>query len=1039
MTPSVPVVAALALTQLVASAAEFKIGAHNFTLPEGFTVEKVAGPGIIDRPIVADFDEQGRLYVAESSGSNDPVNKQLIDKPHRIVRLEDLDADGIFDKAITFADKMMFPEGAMWLDGSLYVSAPPVIWKLTDTDGDGVADKREEWFDAKTLTGCANDLHGPYLGPDGWIYWCKGAFAKQTYERPGSVPFETRAAHIFRRRPEGGIVEPVMTGGMDNPVDVTFTPEGERIFTTTFFQHPGGGQRDGLVHAIYGGVYGKVHDVIDDHKKTGELMPVLTHLGPAAPAGLTRYESEIFGSEYRDNLFAALFNLHKVTRHILKPAGATYTTVDSDFLVSDNTDFHSTDVIEDADGSLLVIDTGGWYKLCCPTSQLWKPDVLGAIYRIRRTGAPKVEDPRGLKIDWDKATPQELADLLADARPAVAKRAIQNLRTYRSSARVVLERVLTGEGPERQKINAVWALASSNDTNAVSVLHGALRNGMPPSVQQAALHARSVYPDKAWRASARTLLSTFHPPQVRRAAAEMLGRSGEPRVVPDLLRAAGRLTPSESGPLPDRVEEHSIIYALIEINAAAETRTGLGDANAFTRRAALIALDQMSSEALKPSDVIPLLTSSDPVLKETANWIIPHRKDWGADLAQHFERRLKSDLSAADKTELTDQLIKLASSSDIQDLVARVASAQDGKPAEREFALHVMSRAAQKETPARWAEVVTDVLEPGNSPIIADAVGAAANFRFKQFPADLRRELGRISRSEGHPISTRLEALAAISSGSKLDGGQFDLTRTQLAPGASTSDRRRAISILSRAALSDEQLAALGAELEAAGPLEISHLLAAYEKSISATVGTRLLGALKDATSFSSLTADQIQRTFAKYPAEIKTEAAQLAASLNVDLAEQSARIEQLLPRLQNGDIRRGQSIFNSAKAACSSCHAIGYLGGDLGPDLTRIGQVRTERDLLEAILYPSASFVRSYEPLILSTREDEVYSGVLRKDASDEIILATGPGVQVRIPRGDVIDSRPGKVSVMPQGLDQQLTTQELADLLAFLKATRW
>src|SRR3546814_9217684 len=61
-----------------------------------------------------------------------------------------------------------------------------------------------------------------------------------------------------------------------------------------------------------------------------------------------------------------------------------YTTLvrsDSDFLVSDNTDFHPTDVIEDADGSLLVIDTGGWYKLCCPTSQLWKPDVLGAIYR----------------------------------------------------------------------------------------------------------------------------------------------------------------------------------------------------------------------------------------------------------------------------------------------------------------------------------------------------------------------------------------------------------------------------------------------------------------------------------------------------------------------------------------------------------------------------------------------------------------------------------------------------------------------------------
>ena len=214
-------------------------------VPDGFEVERVAGPPLVDRPIVADFDELGRLYVADSSGSNDKVEIQLQQKPHRIVRLEDTDGDGRFDKSVVFADKMMFPEGTMWFDGSLYVAAPPSIWKLTDTNGDGIADQREEWFQGKTLTTCANDLHGPYLGLDGWIYWCKGAFGKQTYERPGKPPWVTRAAHIFRRRPGDSLVEPVMTGGMDNPVDVTFTPEGERILTATFFQHPELGRRDG--------------------------------------------------------------------------------------------------------------------------------------------------------------------------------------------------------------------------------------------------------------------------------------------------------------------------------------------------------------------------------------------------------------------------------------------------------------------------------------------------------------------------------------------------------------------------------------------------------------------------------------------------------------------------------------------------------------------------------------------------------------------------------------------------------------------------
>ena len=114
-------------------------------------------------------------------------------------------------------------------------------------------------------------------------------------------------------------------------------------------------------------------------------MPVMTQLGPAVPAGLTRYQSAVFGSDYQDNFFAAMFNLRKVTRHVLEPDGATFRTRDSDFLVSTNRDFHPTDVIEDADGSLIVVDTGPWYKLCCPTSQLAKPDVLGAIYRVKRS------------------------------------------------------------------------------------------------------------------------------------------------------------------------------------------------------------------------------------------------------------------------------------------------------------------------------------------------------------------------------------------------------------------------------------------------------------------------------------------------------------------------------------------------------------------------------------------------------------------------------------------------------------------------------
>src|SRR5262249_33507404 len=141
---------------------------------------------------------------------------------------------------------------------------------------------------------------------------------------------------------------------------------------------------------------------------------------------------------------------------------------------------------------------------------------------------------------------------------------------------------------------------------------------------------------------------------------------------------------------------------------------------------------------------------------------------------------------------------------------------------------------------------------------------------------------------------------------------------------------------------------------------------------------------------------------------------------------------------LPQGDVRRGMVVFNSSKASCIACHTIGYVGGKLGPDLTRIGSIRTERDLLESIVFPNASFVRGYEPVYVLTREGKTHNGVLRKDAPDEIVLGLTADQDVRISREDIDEMRPGRVSVMPSGLDQQLSRQELADLVAFLKASR-
>ena len=91
----------------------------------------------------------------------------------------------------------------------------------------------------------------------------------------------------------------------------------------------------------------------------------------------------------------------------------------------------------------------------------------------------------------------------------------------------------------------------------------------------------------------------------------------------------------------------------------------------------------------------------------------------------------------------------------------------------------------------------------------------------------------------------------------------------------------------------------------------------------------------------------------------------------------------------------------------------------------------------MEAIVFPSASFVRSYEPFVLETKSGGVRNGVLLSRSEDEVVLATGAETKLRVSRADIADLRPGTVSIMPSGLDQQLSNHELADLLAFLKET--
>jgi putative membrane-bound dehydrogenase-like protein len=1015
------------LTVAMAGAAQFKFGNQTFTVPKGFTVERVTGPPLVNRPIEASFDEQGRLYVTDSSGSNARIPEQIKNPTHRVVRLEDTNGDGKFDKSVVFADKMMFPEGVLWHDGALYVSGVPIIWKLEDTTGDGRADKRTKWFDGKTANGCANDLHGPYLGLDGWIYWCKGAFERQRHQRPRGQIINDRASHIYRMRPDGTEFDSIMAGGMDNPVGMAFSDTGEVFFTTTFFNHPRSGNRDALVHAVYGGLYPKNWSILDKLTRTGDLMPPLSHLGPAAPCGLTAYESEVFGKDFKGNLFTAQFNMHKVQRHVLSPSGATFTSRDLDFMVSDNPDFHPTDVLEDADGSLLVIDTGGWYKLCCPTSQIAKPEVLGAIYRIRRTDAQPVNDPRGLKMDWAKMTAKQVAGLLDDARPYVRHRAIHQIGGMGVKGASSLIDTINFSKSATARRNAVWAATRLGENAAWPIVPFAL-NDTDPTVQQAAAHYAGIHRYKpAVPVLVKFLKSkSLH---VRREAATALGCIGDKRAVPALLAAA------QAG--NGRVLEHSLIYALIEIGDAKGTAAGLASKNPHAQRAALIALDQMPGAKVTAMQLLPRLASNDEVLRKTALWLFERHPEMAKEMAGFLKTQLAkaAALSKEQRAELERQLAGFAHDPAVQEVMT-AALATEAR-ATRWLVFDAMAGASVKKIPAAWSQAVEDELGGKDEAVTHAALNAAYSLgraaKFKAFNASLLK----LATDFKRPAELRLNAVAAITTlSAPLDAGVFSFLQIQIAPDQPAMRRAAAASQFARAKLSGAQQLALIKSIPAVGPLELTRLLRALTAKDEKT-GRALIAALAKAEGLGGLSESGLRTALAPFPPAVREAAAPLLKKLAIDIEAQAKRLAELESNLKGGDIGRGHLIFNG-KAICITCHKMGYRGGKMGPDLTRIGGVRTERDLLEAIAFPSASFVRGYEPMLVKTKNGEQSVGVILSETATHIQLALGPALERRVPRNEIAEITPSPVSLMPAGLDRVLTQQELADLIAFLKSLK-
>ena len=1011
-----------------------------FQVPRGLKLEKVASSPLVERPIVASWDHQGRLLVLEAAG---PVQREAESqgaRPHRLVRLVDDNQDGRFDRRIVAAEDLSFPVGVLAVGAKqVLVSAPPEIWKLTDDDGDGVCESREVWFNPGTATHCYNDLHGPYLGRDGWIYWTKGAFAAQDFTLRDGQPFTSTAAHIYRRRFEGGPIEAVMNGGMDNPVELAFTPEGERFFTSTFLQHPAGGKRDGIAHAIYGGRYGKENDALNNHWSTGGLLPIMTHLGPAAPSGLALVESPNLLQDsplnpttalpQQQTLLAAQFNLQKVSLHRLVPASATFHTEDQTLLSTDWVQFHPTDILEDADGSLLVLDTGGWYDLCCPSLATDQSVAVGGIYRL---SSDKTLAARKTIVTPPQTTAEAIVQLkttfawqkrnACDWLVAHAHTTSPELASRLSDLRLPLQ--------ERQDI--LWLLCQIGDEAARAAIVTQLQ-ATDPALRQTAAMAIAAH---RWpEASAlQAALSTETNPAAIRAFAEALGRIGDRNSITPLMETIARV-----GPTADRILQHSLTYALIESNQSDAIAAYLDSPSPHQVAAALRSLHERGDSRLAPTNVIPALNSL--VARETALEILLAHPEWSSSLDDLLPEMFAS---ATQTDEARTALLALAkhwgTEPAFQELLAtQLEKAATASPAQHSLLLALLQNTRLKTIPANWSNGLAAILhelKSTNTPELTSLLDwLRAHSLDSQDHSSLITAIRVLADSQS---PAAISALACLPHGTELPDKQLDAIIAALESSDSSEATRQAWLALQRLQLDAPRLQRLAESAPNWTLANIELAVQLFATQADTDLNLALLKQLELIPLAKTIAPDQLRELYRPRGADLLAAAENLLSQLASPTADTAAEVDSLLASLPEGEPLRGLQVFRSTQAACSNCHQIAYVGGQIGPDLSRIGATRTRRELLEAIAFPSNRQEPSYRAEKFALIDGRVISGLVEERDGNQLTIRTGIDQRTRIEVDEIEQRLPSDLSIMPAGITAALTPQQLSDLLAFLESKR-
>jgi putative membrane-bound dehydrogenase-like protein len=957
-------------------------------LSEDFHVELFAAEPEVMSPVEMAFDENGKIYVAEMMDypEDPPPGKPA---RSRIRLLEDTNGDGKIDRSTVFASNVLAVSGFMPWKGGLIVTSAPDILYLKDTDGDGKADVRKVLYTGFPKVNQEARVTNPRLGVDNWIYCSNtGSDGRITSpDHPEMPPVLVRGTD-FRFDPIGGKAEsasgPAQFGSTLDDFNHRFITQ-----NTTHIRHVVVPMKY-LARAPLLEVRAVAQDISDHGRPSGPMFPLT---GPqqwrqqrTALRQHRFHEHKVDTIERLSGWFTAASGstLYDGDAFPDTYAGSVFTgdvsgnLIHRDLIRPDGATFTAHRAKENTE---FLASTDVWFRPCnfanAPDGNLYVTDIYRQV----------IETPESIPEEIRKKINFFNGDTLGRIYRIVPnhprRQGDLKPKLGAASSADLVKQLVNPNGWHRQTAHRL--LLERQDHSVIADLKSVAAQGPSPEARVHALWLLHAY-------------SALEPAEVERALKD-----------PD-----------------SRIREHALQLSEFYLNTSKPLANGLialsSDPDPRVRFQAALSLGELPSKdsrALAALLQLAHLHGSDP-------WFRLAILSSAADQASTFYHMV---------------LAKGQTWTDAQ-LAIETSALIGGRQNQAELAAW-FGALPKLEQPERYLAGLTRGLRLVN----------ARNLRVP----GAEQAFARLLASGSEPVQ---RAAWETSRYFELTALIRRVTQDALAADLSPADRVRAVGALR------------GGHFDAVGPvlekLLQSHpapevegaavdALAAFDEpvagkivldnwrgysptgrkhAVSALLAQRnriplLLKAVEDGTvERSALDASARSHLYDDSEPAIAAKARTLLESTNSDRARvvESYRDAAKLP----GDVARGKKLFEEN---CARCHEPRRQGGRVGPDLSGINN-KTREELITSILNPSYAIEPRFVNYIVTTRDGRMYDGVIVNETPSVITLRGGSEEgDEPVLRKKIAGVRASSVSLMPDGLEENLGKQGLADVIAYLR----